>query len=188
MPVLEVSAFISVVVLFSCSLSLSISPSHAVVSSTDILQGAMSRQTTPGVTLKHKSNTIPNFGIRWHREINSSDYDPNDVGSNLVCRTDNTTCCRGDNGMAQGNWYYPTGGNVLFSYEGPLPSGQIYRFRRGSQVVWLRRDGTASAATANGLYRCEVADQNGVLQTRYVGLYTNRAGELLGTYKDLLSN
>ena len=174
------------VILLSCSLSLSLSPSlslsHAVVSSTDILQGAMSRQTTSGVTLNQDiNNNIPNFALRWHSEIDSSNLDSNNVGHNLVCQTNLTTCCRDTEGVAQGSWYYPTGDAVFFLYQGALPSGQIYRLRRGPQVVRLYRNGSADAATANGIYRCEVADQNGVTQTRYVGLYTGEAGELLGT-------
>ena len=128
-----------------------------------------------GVTLELNGNFVENFGLLEHSEIDTSDV-VEDVGGNLVCRTDLTTCCTVAEGMAQGNWYYPTGGNVLFNFEGPLPSGQIYRFRRSAQVVRLRRQ-LGSTATANGIYRCEVADQNGVMQTRYVGLYTEGASE-----------
>ena len=129
-----------------------------------------------GVSLELNGNPVINFGLLAHSDIDTSD-DREVVGGNLVCRTDLTACCRYDD--AQGSWYYTTGGRVLFNFEGSLPSGQIYRLRRGAQVVRLRRDGNANiAATANGIYHCEVADQNGVLQTRYVGLYTEGAGEL----------
>ena len=129
-----------------------------------------------GVSLEHNNITVLNFGLLAHTDIDTNDV-LGVLGSNLVCRTDNTTCCRDDDGMAQGNWYDPTGGRVTFPFEGLLPSGEIYRLRRFSQVVRIRRQ-RASAATANGIYRCEVADQNGVTQTRYVGLYTDGAGEL----------
>ena len=129
-----------------------------------------------GVSLELNGNLVNNFGLLPHNDIDTSN-DIEDVGLNLVCRTDLTTCCTSADGLAQGSWYYPTGGEVMFPFEDPLPSGQIYRFRRGPQVVRLRRE-LASTATANGIYRCRLADQNGVNQTRYVGLYTEGAGEL----------
>ena len=131
-----------------------------------------------GVSLELNNTAIDNFQLLQHHEIDTAD-ELEAVRGNLVCRTDLTTCCRNSDGLGQGRWHYPRGGSVLFNYEGPLPSGQIYRFRRGAKVVRLRRVGNANiTATANGLYRCEVADQNGVMQTRYVGLYTGGAGEL----------
>ena len=129
-----------------------------------------------GVSLELNGSPVVNFGLLAHTDIDTSD-DVDDVGLNLVCQTDLTTCCRGSDGGMHGNWYYPTGGRVTFPFEGPLPSGQIYRFRRGPQVVRIRRQ-LGSNTTANGIYRCELADQNGVNQTRYVGLYTEGAGEL----------
>ena len=129
-----------------------------------------------GVTLDINGTIVPNFALLTHSDIDTSD-DLEVVGGNLVCQTDLTTCCSGADGTPQGRWHYPTGGNVLFNFEGTLPSGQIYRMRRRTQVVRLRRE-LGSAATANGIYRCEVADKNGTMQTRYVGLYTEGVGEL----------
>ena len=131
-----------------------------------------------GVSLELNGNLVDNFGLLAHSDIDTND-DLEVLGHNLVCRTDNTTCCNGPGHVAtsQGDWYNPTGGRVTFPSEGNLPSGQIYRVRTGPQVVRIRRQ-RDSAATANGIYRCEVADQNGVMQTRYVGLYTEGAGEL----------
>ena len=129
-----------------------------------------------GVSLELNGNLVDNFGLLAHTYIDTSNV-AGVVGSNLVCRTDLITCCRHTEGMAQGKWYYPTGDEVMFPFEGPLPGGQIYRPRRDTQVVRLYR-AENSASTANGIYRCEVADQNGVVQNRYVGLYTEGAGEL----------
>ena len=134
-----------------------------------------------GVSLELDGTAVLNFGLLGHSQIDTSD-NLVVVGGNLVCRTDNTSCCRNVDNPAGtggfGDWFYPGGDVVLFKSDGPLPSGQIYRLRRGPQVVRLRRDGTASTTSSNGIYRCEVADQNGVTQTRYVGLYTDGAGEL----------
>ena len=132
-----------------------------------------------GVYLELNGNLVPNFAVLGHNQIDTSD-DPTSVGGNLVCRTDNTSCCRGadnPNGRGFGDWFYPGVGVAVFPYE-VLPSGPIYRQQRGAQVVRLRRDNN-STFTANGIYRCEVADQNGVMQTRYVGLYSEGVGEYL---------
>ena len=129
------------------------------------------------MSLELNGSPVLNFDLLTHNDIDTSD-DAEVVGGNLVCRTALTTCCRGADGLAQGNWYYPTGDEVEFPFVAPmLPSGQIYRPRRGTQVVRLYRVEN-SAVTANGIYRCEVADQNGITQNRYVGLYTEGAGEL----------
>ena len=131
------------------------------------------------MSLELNGVAVPNFGLLGHSEIDTSD-DPANIGSNLVCRTDNTSCCRGGDNPAGtggfGNWYYAIGDGVAHFFESPT-SGQIYRMQRGNQVIRLSREGSAAiTATANGIYRCEVADQNSVMQTRYVGLYTNGAG------------
>ena len=135
---------------------------------------------SPGVTLELNGSPFANFGLLAHNDIDTSD----DVVANtsLVCRTDNTSCCRGPNnpnGTGFGSWFYPGGDMVLFAFVVTLPSGVIYRQRRRTQAIRLYRDNSTNiTATANGIYRCEVADQNGVTQTRYVGLYTEGAGEL----------
>ena len=124
---------------------------------------------------------VSNFGLLAHSDIGTS-HDVDDVGSILVCRTDNTLCCRdGDNpnGRGFGSWYHPDGSLVPFPYA-VLQSGGIYKMQRGTQVVRLIPESSASITTGhNGIYRCEVANQNGVIQTRYVGLYTDGAGEFV---------
>ena len=133
------------------------------------------------MSLELNGTAVPNFDLLGHSDIDTSD-DLEVVGGNLVCRTDNTSCCRGGdnlNGGGFGSWYYPGGDMVVFPFVMPLPAGVIYRQSRLTQTIRLYRDNSAIiTATANGIYRCEVADQNGVTQTRYVGLYTEGAGEL----------
>ena len=131
-----------------------------------------------GVSLELNGIFVPNFGLLEHNETGTDAT--GSVGSNLVCRTDNTSCCRGGdnpNGGGFGGWFYPSGNMAVFNgiYQ---PNGQLYRILRVTQGVQFRRDGSASiTTTANGIYRCEVADQNGVTQTRYVGLYSVGAGD-----------
>ena len=124
------------------------------------------------------SRSIPNFGLLGHSEIGTYTYDDPSIFPNLFCRTDNTSCCRGhDNpaGSGFGYWFYPSGNMVLFRFQSYYSRYNLYVIQRGPQFIRLYRH---TNATANGIYRCELADQNGVVQTRYVGLYTEGAGEL----------
>ena len=132
------------------------------------------------MSLELDGSLFANFGLLGHSDIDTDD--DMDVNTSLICRTDNTSCCRGGDNTAGtggfGEWLYPNGTRVVFPFVMPLPAGVIYRQRRRTQNIRLYRDDSAIiTATANGIYRCEVADQNGVMQTRYVGLYTDGAGE-----------
>ena len=135
------------------------------------------------MSLEHNGIEVPNFGLLGHSQINNS-ADSASVGGNMVCRTNNTSCCRNENnptGAGFGKWFYPGGvvavfPNDYFARQRSL-NGSIYLLQRGTQVVRLRRELDSNTTTANGIYRCEVADQNGVNQTRYVGLYTEGAGK-----------
>ena len=129
--------------------------------------------------LEHNRDTVPNFGLLLHNMVGRISNDADEDG-NLVCRTDNTSCCRdfdSPNGIGFGHWYYPSG-DLVVSISQPRATGQIYEMLRADQDVRLRRDNSAFIrATANGIYRCEVPDQNGVNRNRYVGLYSIGAGE-----------
>ena len=129
------------------------------------------------MSVEHTGILVSNFGLLGHSQIGTS-HDVDDVDSNLVCRTDNTSCCRGTdnpNGGGFGNWYHPNGSQLAFIFMGWR--SDIYKMQRGTQVVRLIPESSASITTGhNGIYRCEVANQNGVIQTRYVGLYTNDTG------------
>ena len=139
-------------------------------------------KTHAGVYLQLDNGCVNNFELLQHSDIDTNDDVMTITG--LVCRTDNTSCCRGrdnPNGSGFGDWFHPSGFVAAFSFDPMLPPGGIYRQRRLNKAIRLFRDNSRStniSFTANGLYRCEVADQNGVLQTRYVGLYTEGAGEL----------
>ena len=89
----------------------------------------------------------------------------------LLCRTNQTACCRahytGEMGGVLGNWYFPNGTRV------PSDSMQdIYR-SRGQMVVSMnhRRGGV------EGIYRCEIPDTFGFIQTLYIRVYSANTGE-----------
>ncbi len=89
------------------------------------------------------------------------------VGDNaLFCLSNSSSCCRGSNGVASGEWFLPGG----FS---PIPSGgetssndhDFSRSRRSSAVLLNRRN---NAIEPEGLYRCDVIDARNVVQSLYV--------------------
>ena len=102
---------------------------------------------------------------------NNSNVTLEDIGENdtaLLCRTNLTACCTGENVSAIGNWVFPNGTRVPSS----VTHGDIYR-TRGQMVVYLnrRRGGVA------GIYRCEILDSINVTQTLYIGVYSTSSGE-----------
>ena len=82
----------------------------------------------------------------------------------LHCVTDNSDCC--SNG--ESNWYDATGGEVQ---QRPVGTSSLY-VTRGDGVVYLnRREGGSS-----GMWRCDIPDSNGVLQSIYIYLGTPETG------------
>ena len=92
----------------------------------------------------------------------------------LLCLTDQPACCRppytGAMGLAIGNWFFPNGTRV------PSSGSQWGLHRtRGQMLVSLHR----RRGREDGVYRCEIPDAMDVIQTLYVGLYTNTTGECM---------
>ena len=85
----------------------------------------------------------------------------------LLCMTNFTACCRGENGSVFGNWFFPNASRISSQ-----TSEDFYR-EREQMVVRLnrRRDGE------EGIYRCEIPDSMNVTQTIYIGVYTGGSGE-----------
>ena len=87
----------------------------------------------------------------------------------LLCMTDQTACCRPPyTRSAIGNWFFPNGTRVPSS-----GSHSDFHRTRGQSAVLLhhRRGGT------DGVYRCEIPNTTGVIQTIYIGVYTADTGE-----------
>ena len=82
----------------------------------------------------------------------------------LNCVTDNSDCC--SNG--EGNWYDETGGEVQ---QGSVGNSNLY-VTRGNGVVYLNRRRGGSS----GMWRCDIPDSNGVLQSIYIYLGTSETG------------
>ena len=90
----------------------------------------------------------------------------------LLCVTNQTACCRHPytNRTVIGNWFFPNGTRVLSSGN----QWDFYR-TRGRMVVRMER----RRGGAEGVYRCEIPDTFGFIQTLYIGVYSANTGELL---------
>lgn len=95
----------------------------------------------------------------------------------LQCWTDRQDCCHSDYtaGGALGKWSYPDGSKVKFavSYELSDMTRPLFRDRRHQAVIVHRKKGGE-----DGVYYCEIPDEQGVTHRVYVGMYsaTGRAG------------
>ena len=87
----------------------------------------------------------------------------------LLCITSLTACCQppytGEIGAVMGNWYFPNGTGVPSAVINATSEVQwdFYRTRGRSVVLLHRRRGGE-----NGIYRCEIPDALGVMQTIYI--------------------
>ena len=102
---------------------------------------------------------------------NNSIVTNTDIGTGsaaLLCTTTYTPCCSSDNPETQ--WYFPNGSPI--PHNPALP----YRRTRGrfpGRVILSRN----SESTTTGIFRCDIPDASGVLQSLYVGIYDSSTGE-----------
>ena len=87
-------------------------------------------------------------------------------GDALSCITDKTPCCSQAN--TTGNWYFPNASIVPTDSE-----SAPYTSRGSNQTVNLNYQG---GSFMSGVYRCEVPDQDNVVQNMYIGIYSNTSG------------
>ena len=107
---------------------------------------------------------------------NNSIVTKDEIGSGnnhaILCYTNLHDCCRNiDNmmGGALGEWYDPMGEIVPKEFD----ALSIYR-NRGLGVVRLHR--VMNKILPSGIFKCEVNDRNGLLQSAYIGVYTESEG------------
>ena len=95
-----------------------------------------------------------------------------DIGNDsaaLICTTTRPDCCLSTDGS---HWYFPDGSTVQ---------------RTGTTYYRTRTIGTGSGptvrlhrnpgATTTGVFRCDILDASGDLQSLYVGIYTATTGK-----------
>ena len=93
-------------------------------------------------------------------------------GDALLCVTDLRNCCRPSDqaSRALGNWFFPNLTRVQNS-----GAHWDYHRTRGQNVVRLHR----RRGGEEGIYRCDIPDATGVVQTLYIGVYSKDTGKPL---------
>ena len=127
-------------------------------------------QPAPYVTFM--GNTVPNHGYVDFSQVGEIS---SGSGNNTVqCHTDLDTCCSPSQGPHRGDWYFPNGTRLDYSWN--------IRESRGSKRVDLRRQFNTSPSPT-GIYRCDIATNavrdnidNSVKDAVYVGFYTASEG------------
>ena len=116
-----------------------------------------------GVTRTYTNNSI----------VNRMDIGTGDEA--LLCTTTYRPCC--SSGNRDTKWCFPDGSQILNS--GDLP---YYRTRNNPDFV--ERTGPRSVrlnrnpqGTTTGIFRCDILDASGVLQSMFVGIYDSGTGE-----------
>ena len=83
----------------------------------------------------------------------------------LNCTTDRANCCRGSDGAAAGQFYFPNGDQVPTL--GTDPSIRTYYRNRGTGFIRLNR---RSVAMETGEFRCEIPDASGTTVNLFINI------------------
>ena len=100
-----------------------------------------------------------------------------DISSTVICHTDLTTCCRGDDGGDQGDWYFPDGTVLRGAGSDNVNSHPITERKRNQLVRLQRGPPEATGIIPVGIYHCDIetvavnSDDNTARETVYVGVY-----------------
>ena len=81
----------------------------------------------------------------------------------LFCTTPYQPCCQN-----RGHWRYPNGSVVPTSQDGTL----LFTSRTDKGRLGLQRRTSFTHGSANGVYECQIPNENGRTQTLYVGIYS----------------
>ena len=121
-----------------------------------------------------RCQSYPRFEFGSDILVNNSYVFRGDVGEGdnaLKCVTDNTDCCTDPD---TGNW---TDGNGAAVHQGMAGANTTY-ITRGHGVVSLNRITGGSP----GMWRCDIPDSSGVMQSMYIYMGTHTTGELAITF------
>ena len=103
---------------------------------------------------------------------NNSVVNITDIGTGsaaLICTTTNPRCCSPTDGS---DWYFPDGTQVQRSGSTYYSTRTVSDF--GGGTIRLNRN---LGATTTGIFRCDILDAIGILQSLYVGIHTATTGE-----------
>ena len=93
------------------------------------------------------------------------------VNNRVSCHTNSDRCCSSAQGPDRGDWFFPNGTRLNFSYNG----GDMYQTRGAQRVSLLRRN---NGNIISGIYHCNIAISGGSDGIIYIGLYDGR-GKLM---------
>ena len=112
------------------------------------------------VQFRFMNGDIMNHGIETINDITESEP--------FLCVTDRIDCCPPQElGVSNGQWYFPNGSAV------PDESG--YSFYQASVFAAVRLH--RNNGMTNGIYRCDIPDTVGTVQTLHIGIYESDAGK-----------
>ena len=114
--------------------------------------------------------SYPRFELRGENLFNNSYIGRNQIGignNALKCVTNNTNCC---SSPAVGNWTDETSGRAV--HQGASGATAIYVTRGDGVVSYNRITGGSS-----GMWRCDIPDSSGVMQSIYIYTGTSESGE-----------
>ena len=104
-----------------------------------------------------------------HSYVNLSLVGGLDSGDEVICHTDLSTCCGGNDGPDRGDWYFPDGDRLPFPGNHPLVER---RLQQRVELHVYRGDRSAPS----GIYHCSIETRavhsdDTTRETVYVGLY-----------------
>ena len=94
--------------------------------------------------------------------------------NNVSCCTNRDRCCTVAQGSHRGDWFFPNGTRLNFSYNG----GDIYQIREAQRVSLLHRNN----GNVSGIYQCNIIIGIGsdpIIGIIYIGLYNDRGKFML---------
>ena len=116
----------------------------------------------PVPRFEHDNGVLPNNSYILYSNITTGDRA-------LKCVTDRVDCCTDPD---VGNWTYETGRAVQQRANG---ANCLY-VTRGQREVSLNRNSTCYPEF--GLWRCDIPDSSGVIQSMYIYIVNDSSGEL----------
>ena len=121
--------------------------------------------SSPGAFVSFMGTNLPNHSYVDLTLVG----DAVDGSDSVQCHTDLDTCCSRSEGADRGDWYFPNGTRLTFTFYG----GDIGEWRLAQRVDLRHRNNAATS----GIYRCTI-ETNAVnnedgRETVYVGLYAS---------------
>ncbi len=117
-----------------------------------------------GVHIVLGDQIYSNNSVVFIEDIVSEDINGTLDSNSLICITDKTPCCASQANVT-GYWFFPN--DTIVSSNSSLG---MFTTKRDDQTIKLNYGGREFIS---GVYRCQVPDRQNVLQSVYVGIYSN---------------